>query len=204
MCTVCFQNALDSQSLKHLGTDFYPRYESTTQDVSANSSGLELASLSVNDSSTGVAPHEGSPTSFTGSSGDELIDSLIRTQKWGGITGQGVELTYSFPWASSDAATFLGPDYTEDYSISNEHLADERFGFDAVQRESFRHALGAWADVADITFNEVDDTSTKVGEIRVAFSSALDEDDGAAGWASYPSNFWPSGGDIWLQTSQAS
>jgi hypothetical protein len=35
-------------------------------------------------------------------------------------------------------------------------------------------------DVADITFSEVDDTSSSVGEIRIAFSSALDED----GWCS--------------------
>ena len=204
MCTSCLQKALDPGSLRHLGADFYPDQSLTTQDASQHFSDLAVASFSGTALNSGVAPDEASRTTYTASSGDELIDSLIRTQKWGGSVGQGVELTYSFPWTTSDTATFLGPDDNFDYSLTNEHLADERFGFDADQREAFRQALGAWADVADIAFSEVDDTPSSVGEIRIAFSSALDDDDDAAAWASYPSGFYPRGGDIWFQASAAS
>ena len=65
------------------------------------------------------------------------------------------------------------------------------------------NALQAWANVANLHFTEVAETSTNVGDFRFGFSSAVD-DAGAWGWSRYPNNFWASAADVWVNTSYAS
>lgn len=135
------------------------------------------------------------------------INSLLSGVMWGSSTESwinpyisGTTLTYSFPWATTNNATFSGLNGSS-YSSQNENTADTRYGFNINQQTAARKAMEAWANVANIKFIEVSDTSTNVGDIRFAFSSAVSES--AWGHAYHPSK-WPSGGDIWISSKYGS
>jgi hypothetical protein len=134
-------------------------------------------------------------------SGTTNIDALISGTKWGGVTGQGVTITYSFPWTSSSSATFSAPSSSSSYSTLGEPTAAYHFGLDDTQQAAARLALEAWSHVANVTFQEVSESSTNVGDIRFAWTSAnmsTSSSEQAWGWAGYPDDYWPSGGDIWI------
>ncbi len=61
-----------------------------------------------------------------------------------------------------------------------------------------KSALQAWANVANVTFSEVADTSTNVGDIRIAFTSASRMSDSIWGYTWLPSANLPRSGDIWI------
>jgi serralysin len=149
------------------------------------------------------SPTSSSTTSNVGQSASLSINALIEGNKWGGVTGTGVTLTYSFPWTSLGTATFLGRDGTGDYSLLNEQNATYHYGLSATQQGAARSALQSWANVANIVISEVADTSTNVGDIRFAWTSVSNQmSDGREywGWATPPNSYWPSGGDIWIST----
>ena len=128
------------------------------------------------------------------------IDALIYGVKWGGALGTGANLTYSFPWTSSESAMFSGLNGTGSYSEINEPGAASHGGLTAAQQVTMRDVLQSWANVANLTFSEVAETSSNVGDIRIAWTSA--EYPGgveAAGWASIP-GAGPASGDIWLNS----
>lgn len=107
-----------------------------------------------------------------------------------------VELTYSFPW-SDEASTF----WQSDYSSTAEPEAEEHFALDAIQQSAVVRALQSWAAVATITFVEVAESETNVGDFRFAFSSAVGE--GIWGYCYYPNNYWASAADVWINPSVA-
>jgi hypothetical protein len=132
----------------------------------------------------------------------ENIDALLGGIKWGGITGTGTILSYSFPWATGGSATFSAPN-AGNYSSLNENTATYHYALNATQQAAASAALQSWANVAGINFQGVADTTTIVGDIRFAFTSAPNLTSTGAqawGWASYPSSYWPSAGDIWIST----
>ena len=133
-------------------------------------------------------------TLFTPNSGVANTNALVSGYKWGGAQGTGVSLTYSIPTAS---AVWQSP-----YGFSN---PSEPIGFtplNSTQAGHFRTALQAWSNVGNITFVEVADTPTLVGDIRVAFSPAV-QASGFLGWAFYPfAN--AQGGDVWLNPAMGS
>ena len=88
------------------------------------------------------------------------------------------------------------------YSIYNEQSATEHFGFNDTQIIAAKDALQAWANVANLSFNEVPDTSSNVGDFRFAFSSALPLT--SWGWAGYPSSYWAIAADVWVNSSYGS
>lgn len=72
---------------------------------------------------------------------------------------------------------------------TDEANAQTRFGLNTTQQDAFRAALQSWSNVANLRFNELSETSTQVGDIRVAWTSAeyhLDDGSQAWGWAYYP------------------
>lgn len=123
-------------------------------------------------------------------SSNNEIDSLVGGRKWGGALGTGVTLSYSFPSGTANFITTYG--YDEDAS---EWYAGWN-PLNATQQLAFESALATLSNVANITFVEFNDSSTTVGEVRVAMSQEVD-DDGSGGFAYYPW-FDPSAGDIWL------
>ena len=118
-------------------------------------------------------------------SNDPLIAALLSGSQWGSTTGQGVQLSYSFPWQNGQSSIF-GSGY---YSSINEPGAQTRFSLNTTQQDAFRAALQSWSNVANLRFNELSETSTQVGDIRAAWTSAennLDDGSPSWGWAYYP------------------
>jgi Ca2+-binding RTX toxin-like protein len=149
------------------------------------------------------SPTSSSSTSDVSQSPSLSINALISGDKWGGVTGTGATLTYSFPWTSSGTATYSGPGGVGDYSSLNEQEASSHYGLSPTQQAAARSALQSWANAANIVLSEVADTSSNVGDIRLAWTSASNKmSDGKEpwGWASYPNSYYPSGGDVWIST----
>ena len=150
-----------------------------------------------------TSPTSSGSTSSVGQTTSLNINALLSGDKWGGVVGTGVTLTYSFPWTSLGSATFSGHNGIGDYSSLNEQNATYHYGLNTTQQAAARSALQSWANVANIVFSEVAETSSNVGDIRFAWTSATDftSTGGQAwGWGNYPNSYWPSGGDIWIST----
>lgn len=150
-----------------------------------------------------TSPTTSSSTSSVGQTTSLNINALLGGDKWGGATGTGVTVSYSFPWTSSSSATFSGHNGIGEYSSLNEPDATYHYGLSTTQQAAARSALQSWANVANITFSEVAETSSNVGDIRLAWTSATDLTSTGArawGWAGYPDSYWPSGGDVWIST----
>lgn len=132
---------------------------------------------------------------------DALFVAAPEGAKWGGPVGTGVALTYSFPWTTSGTAVFAGHNGAP-YSDVREDTAAVRHGLDPTQQQSVRNALAQWSAVANLTFEKVDDTTTNVGDLRFAWTSASEGGAGAGvwGWATYPNQWWPAAGDVWIST----
>lgn len=126
-------------------------------------------------------------------SGNTYIDALVDGTKWGGSTpGSGVTLSASFPSNSSYWASGYGY-----YSLS------ETTGFmplTAAQQQVALNAMAAWGNVANIQWQQVSDTLSEVGDVRVAFSSAVGINAGSSTWgyAYLPGVNYPEGGDVWI------
>ena len=154
------------------------------------------------------SPVGSSPAGFTDFSfyGGDTLAALLTGWYWGSL-GSAVSLTYSFPWAVSDNATWevlSGNNYTfSSSSVSingTEPNREFRFALTPTQQAAVREALAQWANVASVRFTESPDTSIVVGDIRIAFTT-VGGDEG--GHAYYPFNS-PRAGDIWLSGQYAS
>ena len=139
--------------------------------------------------------------------GWQTIDALLPSsaRKWGGAQGTGAVLSYSFAWINGLLALYTGPD-GQAYSTLNEPGATYHYGLNTQQQTAARLALSAWAAVANLYFSAVTESSTQVGDIRFAWTSATDTTstgDKAWGWANYPNSYWPSAGDVWLSSASS-
>ena len=117
------------------------------------------------------------PTSASATTGKNYVDSLLGGTQWGSGPGKGTTLTFSFPFASSASAAWAS---NPEYSTLNE--PSSAFALDALQQAAVRSALATWSNVANITFTEVAESATNVGDLRVAWTNKTDS--GAAAWAS--------------------
>lgn len=137
-------------------------------------------------------------TTVVAVTGQNYIDSLLTGIKWGGAAGSGTLLTYGFPWADASTSAWAA---AQDYSSQNEPAAGA--ALTATQQTSVQAALAAWANVANLTFSQLSETSSNVGDIRVALTAKTDSASGGSsawGWSYEPSNFFANGGDVWLST----
>ena len=146
-----------------------------------------------------TSPNTSASTSKFTLSGNPSLDPLLNTShdKWGGSLGSMANLAFSFPWINGNTAIFQS-----NYSSDNEQNATYHFGFNATQIAATREALQSWANVANLNFSEVAETSTNVGDFRFAFSSALPSN--TWGWAGYPNNYWASAADVWVNSEHGS
>jgi serralysin len=124
-------------------------------------------------------------TSFSRMAGDG--GALQSTIKWGGAYGTGVALTFSFP---NDKNAFISP-YGDLSSSENKAL----FELTAVEKAAVRDALAEWAAVANISFTEVGDGLSVVGDLRFAVTDNAGHE---AAHAYYPGDY-PEGGDVWFR-----
>ncbi|MBP1681964.1 MAG: hypothetical protein H6Q35_2303 [Proteobacteria bacterium] len=133
--------------------------------------------------------------SLVSQSSDSNTNTLVSGVKWGGAQGTGTSLSFSFPWTTNSTAL-----WSSDYTATSEPYAAGHYGLNASQMVAAENALQSWADVANLTFTEVAESGTEVGDIRFAFSSDV-ADAGAWGWSYFPTNTSSLGGDIWISTS---
>ena len=133
------------------------------------------------------SPVDGGPTSGFAIStipttGQNDIDSLLQTYRWGSGSST-VEMTYSFGTSNSV--------YQSGYSEPTTGFGE----FSDHQKTATRSVLDYWANVADITFTEVTDSATVAGDFRFAKSS-----EPSTAWAYLP-NSGATGGDVWVGPS---
>jgi len=125
------------------------------------------------------------------------IDALLNEdlQKWRVTSGTVVDLSYSFPWLGG-ADAYWQTDYTD----TNEQQAADHFFLNDTQIAAVTSALQTWAAVANLTFTQVFDNASSVGDFRFAFSSAVTN---SWGWCYYPDSHWASAADVWINPAYA-
>ena len=152
-----------------------------------------------------TAPTNSAYATTVPKSGTTNIDALLSGDKWGyALSSNAAPLTisYSFPWINGLSAVFSAPAGAP-YSLDYEQDAPLHFGLNTTQQTAATLALTAWSNVANINFQLVSETTTNVGDIRFAFSSASRLSK-AWGYASYPNWYWPIGGDVWINAENGS
>ena len=141
----------------------------------------------------------------SGSTVDLQINSLLSTFQWGDTNGNAVSITYSF---ADEGSTWV-----TDYANAEPFSPNSYSSLNNTQRQDFREALATWSDVANVTFQETDDTVNQ-GDFRIAFSTVVGTNTagysyGAPEFTSqeYTNQFnngasiYASLGDIWLNTA---
>jgi serralysin len=119
-------------------------------------------------------------TSYARAPGD--AGAIQEGVKWGGAYGSGVTLTFSFPGGN---AWHVGG-YAEFNSL---------YQLSRTEKDAVRAALAEWGAVANITFNEVGDTKSVVGDLRFGITDAVGKK--AAAHAYLPGTS-PKSGDVWF------
>lgn len=127
----------------------------------------------------------GSTSSFT-LSGTNDLDAILNGDKlkWGEASGTPV-VTYSLPQAGA----------TWDSGYSNEVASANFAPLSSEFSDEIAAALRTWSSVANISFQQVSETTESVGDIRIAYSYAVG--DSSWGYAWYPSDS-PWAGDVWM------
>jgi hypothetical protein len=148
------------------------------------------------------------PSPFSGDANSLAINALLVGTKWGSfldsLTGKSAHLSYSFPWTTNPTATFgnsEGGPYLDALGLNS---AQTGSGLTAIQQSAVKNALQSWANVANLSFVEVQDTATHVGDLRFAFTAEenINYITGIPswGWSQYPGSE-PAAGDVWISTS---
>src|SRR4051812_42589852 len=133
------------------------------------------------------SPDGSAPVTGFGFSSDYYVNDLLPEDvryRWGGSLGTPVTISYSFP-TSSDPSLWSHQAIYDGYGSPGNPDGEPWNGFQALnttQQGLFQQALQSWADVANITFTQVGESSSDVGDIRVAGSSEVTNSDAAA-WA---------------------
>ena len=146
----------------------------------------------------------GTVTAFNPITDNPYLNPLIVSGfKWGATgVGTAATVTYSFP-------TYGSP-WSNDYAV---YLDNEPFNgftpFSGAQQAAAVAALATWAEVANLTFQELNDVpvDTDVGDIRFGNSASVSQSDAAA-WAYFPYDDntafdYPEAGDVWFDATYA-
>ena len=64
------------------------------------------------------------------------------------------------------------------------------------QQQAVREVLATWSTIANITFLEVNETASQVGDLRFTWTTV--SNGAASAWAYLPNNYSAAGGDVWL------
>ena len=124
-------------------------------------------------------------------SGVNFIDSLLGGDQWAPGFSATTALTYSFPCAKSSPAWWASnPNY------SNNNEPSSAFSLTPGQQQAVREVLATWSTIANITFLEVNETASQVGDLRFTWTTV--SNGAASAWAYLPNNYSAAGGDVWL------
>jgi serralysin len=122
-----------------------------------------------------------------------LILGLLTGERW----ASGV-ISYSFPEYGSYWATSWGTGYGATNG-GQEPFSPYFSPLSSSDRPYFALALGKWSAVANLSFQQVADTASFVGDIRAAYSYSA-ATAGATAWAYFPGET-PKAGDIWFSST---
>jgi hypothetical protein len=112
--------------------------------------------------------------------GDPYVDGVLTGTKWAADS-----FTFSFPTSPSE----YGKAYGDGEAFANFQA------FNSAQQDAVHSILDLYASVADLTFTEINETSTQHATIRFAES-----DKPSTAWAYYPSS-GAEAGDTWFRHS---
>ncbi len=144
------------------------------------------------------SPTETSSVVATSLLGLETTDSLIHSYKW--YTDNLIEtfdLSFSFISSNSFFSTF-----NYDSDVDTDLLWSAVTDFNLSQKDALRDIISSWSNVSGISFIEVEESATTVGDIRLGLSSNVEKVVGdATAFAYLPDNFYPSAGDIWFNAT---
>ena len=153
---------------------------------------------------TTLPTYTGDTTSLVPLTGTTLTDALIVGSKWGvEPAGNGASLTFSFPTSlvAFDAAPNVPGNYNPN-EVTQSGFSNYLQGFSAFsaeQQAAARAVLLAWADVANLTFNEVAASSVSAGVLRFANSAPPGLGATTYGASSFPQDF-AGAGDTWMNS----
>jgi serralysin len=126
--------------------------------------------------------------------GVDEIDALLTLFRYQNVEGaETTHITYSIPQSGSRWSTDESGGYGAEGGEGEPWNGIEYFN--SSQSALFRDALSQIESFAAVTFDEVTDSGTSAGTIRIAWTGVTDED--AAAWAYTPSGS-PLAGDIWI------
>ena len=121
-----------------------------------------------------------------------LADSLISDVRW-------AENTISFSFPDNDAT--WSPDPYTGYGPGQEPWSPLYKPLSLSNQTDFQESLAQWENVADITFELIEETQDNVGDLRIAYTE-IKELDNAEAWTYLPAyGIW--GGDIWVNASSS-
>lgn len=158
-----------------------------------------------------TTPITGALTSAVPYTGNIALDALLAPDtvlpfmgvKWGGALGTGVTVDFSFPTSPVNPAAWdprLDVGYGTAATMPDWEPWKGFHSLDSVQQQAVRDALQAWSNVANIAFQEVPDSATQVGDIRVAFTTGGQMDSGTYAYTYLPASNAPYAGDVWLNS----
>ncbi len=136
---------------------------------------------------------------LSNSSVSQEILSLIDTSKWGSSgVGTGATVYYSFPTTNNSSL------WSSAYVSNNSSEIYNNFTpLNTAQQAAAVAAFQQWSNVANINFISVDEeSSSAVGDIRIANTSGGDMDAQTYAYAYLPALNNPLGGDVWFNTNQ--
>ncbi|MEK6686712.1 MAG: M10 family metallopeptidase [Pseudomonadota bacterium] len=140
-----------------------------------------------------TTPFVSSSITFNDPANVNTIDSLLGGSRWAGST-----ISYSFPASNSALfwSTQSGPGYGSPFG-DGEPWNSAFTPLTSADQINFEKALQQWANVANLNFTKVTETSNEVGDIRAAYTK--DPDDLTLAWSYLPSSSVKSG-DVWINT----
>jgi serralysin len=147
-----------------------------------------------------TTPTTGAPATDVPLPADLFTAALIAGVKWGGGLGTSATVDYSFPKAPATVALW-SQDPFSGYPLGVSPPWEPWQGFhglNATQMQAARDALQAWSNVANITFHEVTETTSQVGDIRIAFTTGGFMDSSTYAYTYLPASDAPYAGDVWI------
>src|SRR4051812_5766591 len=117
-----------------------------------------------------TSPNSSAPVTSFAFSGSYFINDLLPEDtryRWGGALGTPVTISYSFP-TSNDPSLWSQQAFYDGYGTHGNRDGEPWNGFQGLnsgQQVLFQQALQTWADVANITFNQVSESASDVGDI---------------------------------------
>jgi len=124
-------------------------------------------------------------------SGQNDIDGLLGSYKWGDGVGFGTGINYSFRTDASEYSTDSDVGYGPIDGSGEPWQAGWKI-LTATQMDGIRSSVAAWAEVANVRFEEITDSATVSGDVRFSALTGITDS------KTYLPDLTPRGGDVWL------